>query len=110
MTFRLRGAEAEILGMDNLEQKTKGTGTTLLAVLLAEHPEIDRIRSFLHEDNSEAYCKARKDGKSHLDALEATPAMSIRHKFGFDTIIEFNEPSDPENADLVPLLVERGQA
>jgi len=109
LTYRLRGAEWEIVMIESRILDVKGTGTAIVAKFLMDHPEVERIRAFLAFDNSAAYCKARVDGMTHTEALASTPLAAILVKFGFTNIISFNEPADPEYAELIPFLVERPQ-
>lgn len=107
MTFRLRGGEMEITRVDSDVPSIKGIGTALVARLLVEHPEIERIRAFFIDDNAAVYRQTIEEGKSHLDALASTPLAKICAKFGFTSIIPLNERRDPLLRNQIPFLVER---
>lgn len=104
---RLRGAEWEIVMIENQASQTKGVATALVARFLMDHPEVDRIRAALAFDNADAYRAARADNKNHVDGITATPLATICAKFGFTKIVSFNEPLNPECADMIPVLFER---
>lgn len=89
-TFTVNGDNLDLGIAKVLDDTNKGKGIyeLMMAKILDDNPNIKTVEGFFSDDNERIFQEAVKKGLNCEEALRAIPAVKMRIRFGFTTIVD----------------------